>query len=88
MLGALGSILMLIGVIWMVVVAIQTGQTTGEKVLWGLVCFLCSPLGSIIFFIVKRQGLIPLILQIVGLVIAIAGGGFNYQFSTGGMTTP
>lgn len=84
MLGALGSILLLVGVIWMVVIAIQSGQTTGDKVLWALVCFLCSPIGSIIFYIVKKQGLVPLLLQIVGLVIAMVGGGFNY--SLGGMT--
>jgi uncharacterized membrane protein YjjP (DUF1212 family) len=89
MLGMLGSILLLVGVIWMVVVAVQTGQTTGEKALWGLVCFFCSPLGSIIFYIVKRQGMIPLLLQIVGFVIMLLGGGFNYSY--GGMpptTTP
>jgi hypothetical protein len=86
MLGALGGILLLVGVIWMVVVAIQTGTTTGEKALWGLVCFFCSPLGSIIFFAVKRQGLIPLILQIVGLVLTFAGGGFNYSYGVGNMT--
>jgi uncharacterized membrane protein YjjP (DUF1212 family) len=88
MLGALGGILLLVGVIWMVVVAVQTGQTTGEKVLWALVCFFCSPLGSIIFYIVKRQGLIPLLLQIVGIVITIAGGGFNYSYQLGTPTTP
>lgn len=85
MLGTLGAILLFVGVIWMVVVAVQTGQTTGDKVLWGLVCFFCSPLGSIIFFIVKRQGMIPLILQIIGFIIAMAGGGFN--FSYGNMQT-
>lgn len=83
MLGALGSIVMFVGVIWMVVIAVQTGQTTGEKALWGLVCFFCSPIGSIIFFIVKKQGMIPLVLQIIGLVILIAGGGMNFSFGTG-----
>ncbi len=87
MLGALGGIIYLVGFIWMIVTAIQTGKDTSEKVIWGLVCFLCSPLGSIIFFIVKRQGLIPLILMIVGIVLTVAGGGFNYSF--GNMpTTP
>lgn len=88
MLGALGGILLLVGVIWMVVVAIQTGQTTGEKVIWALVCFLCSPLGSIIFFVVKRQGLIPLLLQIAGFIIMFVGGGFNYSANFGMPATP
>lgn len=83
MLGAIGGIIYLIGLIWMIVTAVQTGKDTTEKVIWGLVCFFCSPLGSIIFFIVKRQGLIPLILMIVGFVLVIAGGGFNYSYSVG-----
>jgi len=80
MLGALGGILLLVGIIWMVVVAIQTGQTTGEKAIWGLVCFFCSPLGSIIFFVMKKQGMVPLLLQIAGFILTLVGGGFNYSF--------
>jgi len=64
----------------MVVVAIQTGQTTGEKAIWGLVCFFCSPLGSIIFFVMKKQGMVPLLLQIAGFILTLVGGGFNYSF--------
>ena len=71
--AGLGGLLMFVGAIWLVVIAIQTGKTTGEKVLWGLVNFFCQPLGGIIFFIVTKQGLIPLILVIVGLLLY--GGG-------------
>lgn len=85
MLGAIGGILLLVGVIWMVVVAIQTGQSTGEKAIWGLVCFFCSPLGSIVFYVMKKQGMIPLLLQIAGFIITIVGGGFN--FSVGNLPT-
>ena len=67
--GSIGSLLILVGSIWLIIVAIQTGQTTGEKVLWALVNFLCQPLGGIIFFIVKREGLAPLILVIVGCIL-------------------
>ena len=51
-----GSLLAFIGTVWLIVIAIQTGQTTGEKVLWALVNFLCQPLGGIIFYIVKETG--------------------------------
>ena len=74
--AGLGFLLLLVGAIWLIVIAIQTGETTGEKVIWALVNFLCQPLGGIIFFIVKKQGLIPLILVIVG---AILGGIGNYS---------
>jgi hypothetical protein len=57
------------GAIWLIVIAVQTGQTTGEKVIWALVNFLCQPLGGIVFFLVKRQGLIPLIIVLIGSVL-------------------
>ncbi len=69
----LGGLLILIGTIWLVVTAIQTGQTTGDKVIWALVNFFCQPIGGIIFFAVKRVGLIPLILIIVGFVFFAPG---------------
>lgn len=75
-LAGIGSLLILIGAVWLVVISVQTGQTTGEKILWGAVNFLCQPLGGIIFYIVKRQGLVPLLLVIVGVVLAGIG---NYS---------
>lgn len=88
-LGLIGWLLLVVGIIWMVVTAIQTGQTTGDKALWGLVCFFCGVLGGIIFFAVKRQGLYPLLLEIVGVVLMFAGGGFNYSYNMGApVTTP
>ncbi len=82
--GGLGSLLIFIGVIWLIVIAIQTGQTTGEKVLWALVNFLCQPIGGIIFFIVKRQGLVPLLLMIIGMVLS----GFGYRSMMGNVIQP
>lgn len=75
MLAILGWLVAVIGMIWLVVTAIQTGTTTGEKVIWALVNFFCQPLGGIIFFIVKRQGLIPLLMVIGGWILLVAGGG-------------
>ena len=73
--GGLGSALVFIGVVWLIVISVQTGQNTGEKVVWALVNFFCQPLGGIIFFIVKRQGLVPLLLVIVGMLLS----GFGYR---------
>jgi len=83
MLGAIGGIIYLIGYIWMIVTAIQTGKDTSEKLIWGLVCFFCGGLGGIIFFIVKKQGLIPLLMMIIGGVLCAVGGGFNFSYSVG-----
>ena len=81
MLGLVGWAVYVIGLIWMVVTAIQTGKDTTEKAIWGLVCFFCSPLGAIIFFIMKKQGLIPLLMMIAGFIVMIAGGGFSFNYS-------
>ena len=75
LLANIGGLLILIGAIWLIVIAVQTGQSTGEKVLWALVNFFCQPIGGIVFYFMKRQGLIPLILIIIGYVIF----GFGYS---------
>lgn len=83
MLAVIGSLIAFIGAIWLIVTAIQTGQTTGEKVIWAVVNFLCQPLGGIVFYIMKKQGLIPLLMVIGGWILVIAGGGMS--FSVGNM---
>ena len=71
----LGGLLVFVGAIWLIVIAIQTGKTTGEKVIWALVNFFCQPLGGIVFYIMTKQGLIPLLMVIIGCVLY--GVGFS-----------
>lgn len=71
-----GALLMLICVVWFVVLSFQTGGSTGEKVIWAVVNLLFQPLAGIIFFFVKKQGLIPMILGIIGVVF------YGYGFFT------
>ncbi|MBK9529148.1 MAG: hypothetical protein IPO41_12700 [Acidobacteria bacterium] len=85
MLGILGWVLVLVGTIWLVVTAVQTGADTKDKVIWGLVNFFCQPLGGIIFYVMKKQGMIPLILVIAGWIVMVVGGGMN--FSMGNLPT-
>ena len=75
MLSLVGAVVSFIGVIWMVVTAIQTGKDTTDKLIWGLVNFFCQPLGGIIFYFVKKQGLVPLIMVIGGIILVALGGG-------------
>jgi peptidoglycan/LPS O-acetylase OafA/YrhL len=82
MIAILGYILLLVGTIWLVVTAIQTGSNTQEKVIWGLVNFFCQPLGGIVFFIMRKQGMVPLILVIAGWIALVFGGGMA-MFSSG-----
>ena len=71
--AGLGGLLVLIGTIWLIITSFQVGTTTGDKILWAVVNFLCQPLGGIIFYIVKRQGLVPLILVIIGAILLGVG---------------
>lgn len=75
MIAILGWVLLVVGTIWLVVTAIQTSAETKDKVIWGLVNFFCQPLGGIIFYVMKKQGLIPLLLVIAGWILMVMGGG-------------
>ena len=82
----LGNLLVFIGAIWLVIISIQIGKTTGEKALWAIVNFICQPLGGIIFYIMNRAGLIPLIMIIVGVILM--GTGYSSVASTMVPTIP
>ena len=75
MIAILGWVLLVVGTLWLVVTAIQTSVETKDKVIWGLVNFFCQPLGGIIFYVMKKQGLIPLLLVIAGWILMVMGGG-------------
>ncbi|MEO7658779.1 MAG: hypothetical protein ABIV48_04110 [Pyrinomonadaceae bacterium] len=68
MLLGVGGLLMLICIIWFVVLSVQTGATTAEKLIWVIVNLLFQPLAGIIFYFSKGAGLIPMILGIIGVV--------------------
>jgi hypothetical protein len=68
MILGIGGLLMLICVVWFVILSIQLGTSTGEKVIWVIVNLLFQPLAGIIFFFVKGAGLIPMILGIIGVI--------------------
>ena len=76
---SLGALLLLIGTVWLIIIAVQTGGTTGEKVVWALVNFFCQPIGGIVFYVMKKQGLIPLILVIIGAILLGVG---NYSLAS------
>lgn len=82
-----GYALMLIGWIWMIVTAIQTGKDTSDKAIWGLVTFFCGIIGGLIFFFVKKEGRNPLLLQVAGWILAVLAtviGGGQASFNIGG----
>lgn len=76
MILGIGALLMLICAVWFIVLSFQHGNSTGEKVVWAIVNFFFQPLAGIIFFFVKKDGLIPMILGIIGVVL------YGYGFTT------
>jgi hypothetical protein len=70
-----GWLLVFVGTIWLAVLGFLTGRTVAEKIIWAVVNLVLEPLGGIVFFIVKRAGLIPLILVIVGTVLMLIAYG-------------
>lgn len=76
MILGLGGLLMLICIVWFVVLSVQQSASTGEKVLWVVVNLLFQPLAGIIFYFVKKDGLIPMILGIIGVIL------YGYGFTT------
>ena len=60
---------MLVCIIWFVVLSFQMGGSTGEKVVWAIVNFFFQPIAGIIFFFVKKAGLVPMILGIIGVLL-------------------
>lgn len=76
MILGIGALLMLICAVWFIILSFQLGNSTGEKVIWAIVNFLFQPLAGIIFFFVKKAGLIPMILGIIGVVL------YGYGFTT------
>lgn len=80
MLAIAGYLLFLVGAIWLIVTAVQTGKDTTDKIIWALVNFFCQPLGGIVFYIVKKQGMVPLLLVIGGFVLMIVGGGMSFSY--------
>ena len=80
----IGGLLMLICAVWFIVLSIQLGNSTGEKVVWAVVNFLFQPIAGIIFFFVKKAGLIPMILGIIGVVLY----GYGMFTSVSGLMPP
>jgi hypothetical protein len=76
MILGLGGLLMLICIVWFVVLSVQQSASTGEKVIWVIVNLLFQPLAGIIFYFVKKDGLIPMILGIIGVLL------YGYGFTT------
>ena len=62
-----GSLLVFVGTIWLAVLGFLTGRTVAEKIIWAIVNLVLEPLGGIIFFVIKRAGLIPLLLVVIGM---------------------
>ena len=63
-----GALVMMVGAIWLLVVAFH------ESVFWGLACLLCSPIGPLLFLLTHRQGAVqPFLTYLFGALVMIGG---------------
>jgi hypothetical protein len=69
-LGILGWLLLVVGVIWLTVIAYKTAGA-----LWAVIVFILGPLGGLIFCIMKKTGWMQWLLQVVGWILMVVGGG-------------
>ena len=69
-----GCILIFVGYIWLVITAFKVGG-----VLWGILNIFFQPITGLIFCILKKAGWQPLLLMIVGMILAGAGGGATFM---------
>lgn len=67
---SIGGLLFLIGAIWLVVLSFQTQNSTGLKIIWAIANFFFNPIAGIIFYIVNKVGLVPMILCIIGAILS------------------
>lgn len=82
MIVGIGALLMLIGAIWMIYLAVTSEPTTGGKAIWGILIFLTGPFAGTIYFLLKKIGLVPLIL----MWIAVLFYGYGIFTSVPGVT--
>ena len=64
----LGMLIALIGWIWLIITGFKSGGA-----LWGILNIFFQPITGIIFCIVHKTGWVPLILMILGNIIAFGG---------------
>ena len=69
-LSILGIILLLVGWIWLMVIA---GKTAG--VLWAVLIFFFSLLAGLIFCIMKKTGWMQWLMMLVGWLLVMFSGG-------------
>jgi hypothetical protein len=73
LIAGIGSLVFLIGWIWLIVVGFQVGG-----VLWGILNIFFQPVTGLIFCIVKKAGWTPFILMIIGIIMVFGFGGASF----------
>jgi len=71
-LSLLGAVLMLVGWIWLMVVAYKSAGA-----LWAVLIFFFSLLAGLIFCIVKKEGWMQWGLLLIGWLLVMFGGGMS-----------
>ncbi len=64
----IGSLIALIGWIWLIIIGFQKGGA-----LWGILIFFFSWIAGLIFCFMNKTGWLPLVMMIIGSILAGIG---------------
>lgn len=70
----LGIILWLVSVIWFIYLSLRRNESNLMKAVWSILSLLFQPIAGIAFFILKKDGLIPMLLSIIAVILFGVGG--------------
>lgn len=79
-LGILGWLMIVVGVIWLTVIAYKTAGA-----LWAVITFFLSTLGGLIFCIMHKTGWMQFGIQVIGWILLFLGGGLAVMSGMGDM---
>ncbi len=68
-LSEIGAIIFFVGWIWLIFIAVRLPINWKIKLVWVVVNLIAAPLGSLIFYLINRKGLVPLILTTIGFIV-------------------
>jgi FtsH-binding integral membrane protein len=71
-LSEIGAIIFFIGWVWLIFLSLRLPVSRKMKIVWVIANLVTAPLGSLVFYLINRKGLIPLALTAIGFVVLIA----------------
>ena len=72
-LSYIGAAMAFVGMIWLIILSIKSGKSIAGKAFWAIANFAFQPIAGIVFYIMRRNGLIALLMLIFGWILLMTG---------------